>query len=142
MGLAFTLRLFGAPALHEQIDDLVQAKAGDVPFAGATDDASFLRRVTLDLTGNIPAPSDVNAFLEAPSADKRTAHIDKLLSSNAFAVHWADRLTVMLLERQDQGTVTNEQWRHFLESSLREKPLWDLMLAASPGCKVIFSPRH
>jgi len=128
MGLAFTLRLFGAPALHEQIDDLVRAKAGDVPFAGATDDASFLRRVTLDLTGNIPAPSDVNAFLKAPSADKRTAHIDKLLSSNAFAVHWADRLTVMLLERQDQGTVTNEQWRHFLESSLQKKPAWDVMV--------------
>ena len=128
MGAVFTLRLFAAPVLHEQIDELVRAKAGDVPFAETADDASFLRRVTLDLTGNIPAPGKVNTFLEDPSSDKRTDRIDKLISSNDFAVHWADRLTVMLLERQDQGTVPNEQWRHFLESSLREKPLWDLMV--------------
>ena len=128
MGVVFTLRLFAAPALHEQIDELVRAKAGDVLFAGTANDASFLRRVALDLTGNIPAPGEVNAFLEEPSSDKRTDRIDKLISSNEFAVHWADRLTVMLLERQDQGNVTNEQWRNFLESSLREKPSWDLMV--------------
>jgi len=51
-------------------------------------DAEFLRRVTLDLTGEIPSADDVKAFLADTSADKRTKTIDRLLASDAFADRW------------------------------------------------------
>ena len=128
MGFTLAGSLFAENALRQQIDDAVQAKAGDVPFAESANDASFLRRVTIDLTGNIPTPAKVTAFLEDKSKEKRTQLIDSLMGREEFAVHWADRLSVMLLERQDLGKVTNEEWRGFLQDALRGKPHWDAMV--------------
>jgi hypothetical protein len=51
-------------------------------------DTEFLRRVTLDLTGEIPSSDDVKAFLADTSPDKRTKAIDRLLNSDAFVDRW------------------------------------------------------
>ena len=51
-------------------------------------DEEFLRRVTLDLTGRIPGPEDVRAFLADASPGKRDALIDKLLLSAEFTDRW------------------------------------------------------
>jgi hypothetical protein len=55
---------------------------------GRSTDAEFLRRVTLDLTGQIPSASTVQSFVADPSADKRTKMIDQLLASDAFVDRW------------------------------------------------------
>src|ERR1019366_9324298 len=55
---------------------------------GRSTDAEFLRRVTLDLTGQIPSASSVQSFVADPSADKRTKMIDQLLASDAFVDRW------------------------------------------------------
>ena len=60
---------------------------GVVPTTVAGDE-EFLRRVTLDLTGQIPDSSTVQAFLADTSADKRAHKIDQLLASDAFADRW------------------------------------------------------
>jgi hypothetical protein len=120
--------LFAEKPLHRKIDDLVKAKAGEVLFAEPADDASFLRRVSLDLTGNIPTTEQISAFLEGKSSTKRVQLIDESLASDAFAAHWAERLSVMLLERLDLGNVSNEEWDGFLRHVLAEKPLWDVMI--------------
>jgi hypothetical protein len=59
-----------------------------IRWTGPSSDAEFLRRVTLDLTGEIPSSDDVNAFLADTSADKRTKAIDRLLASEAFNDRW------------------------------------------------------
>ena len=128
MSLVWGCLLYGKQGLHKQIDDLVRAKAGDVPFGGISDDAGFLRRVTLDLTGNIPTAGEVTTFLADKSADKRTKLMDRLISGDPFAAHWTERFSVMLLERLDQGKVSKEEWAEFLKQTLREKPLWDVMI--------------
>jgi hypothetical protein len=51
-------------------------------------DAEFLRRVTMDLTGEIPDPTTVKAFLTDTAADKRAKAIDRLLQSPAFVDRW------------------------------------------------------
>ncbi|HEY2746194.1 MAG TPA: DUF1549 and DUF1553 domain-containing protein [Polyangia bacterium] len=53
------------------------------------DDATFLRRVTIDLTGTIPTADAVRAFLAAKRRDKRARAVDELLESPAYARHWA-----------------------------------------------------
>src|SRR5438105_12430997 len=53
---------------------------GVVPTTVAGDE-EFLRRVTLDLTGQIPDSATVQTFLADNGADKRTRKIDQLLAS-------------------------------------------------------------
>lgn len=57
----------------------LQAK-GIAP-ANLSNDAEFLRRVTLDLTGRIPSESDVIAFLADHDPQKRSQIINRLLDS-------------------------------------------------------------
>ncbi|MSV27545.1 MAG: DUF1553 domain-containing protein [Bryobacterales bacterium] len=60
-----------------------------VPHAPISTDQEFFRRVTLDLTGQIPAAADLRAFLGDTSPAKRAKLIDKLIGSPAFVDKWA-----------------------------------------------------
>ena len=55
------------------------------------DDATFLRRVSLDVTGLLPLAPQVREFLADTSADKRTRMIDRLLASEEFARFWGQK---------------------------------------------------
>ncbi|MFM8250294.1 MAG: DUF1549 and DUF1553 domain-containing protein [Planctomycetota bacterium] len=65
--------------------------------AKRADDAEFLRRVSLDLTGIIPRLSEAREFLEDPRADKRTRKIDQLLAAPRHATHQANLWRQILL---------------------------------------------
>ncbi|NIP17643.1 MAG: DUF1549 domain-containing protein, partial [Xanthomonadales bacterium] len=54
--------------------------------------------------------------------------IDELLAGEAFAAHWTDRLSVMLLERRNLGRISVEEWRAYLERTLRGQPRWDALV--------------
>ncbi len=54
----------------------------------AADDETFLRRATLDLTGKLPAPEEVRAFVADADPGKRARLLDRLLTSEAYAVNW------------------------------------------------------
>jgi hypothetical protein len=77
------------PAANFIDSDLFAAmqKDGVVPTRLAGDE-EFLRRVTLDLTGQIPDSAAVQAFLADTSANKRAKVIDQLLASDAFVDRW------------------------------------------------------
>lgn len=51
-------------------------------------DLAFLRRITVDLIGRIPTPAEIDEYLAAPSVDRRTQVIDRLLSDGRFADRW------------------------------------------------------
>src|SRR6266542_4872994 len=77
------------PAANFIDTDLFAAmKTNNVAPTQLAGDEDFLRRVTLDLTGQIPDSSTVQAFLADTSADKRANKIDQLLASDAFADRW------------------------------------------------------
>jgi hypothetical protein len=59
-----------------------------VRWTALSSDEEFLRRVTIDLTGEIPSPEDVTAFLADTTPDKRAKVIDRLLASPAYADRW------------------------------------------------------
>ncbi len=54
----------------------------------AASDEEFLRRVSLDLTGQIPTADKVKSFTADPNADKRDRLIDELLNSDGFVDRW------------------------------------------------------
>jgi hypothetical protein len=60
-----------------------------IPNAPLSSDYEFLRRVTLDLTGRIPAPEDVRAFTADTDPAKRDKLIERLLASEAFVDKWS-----------------------------------------------------
>ena len=80
---------------------------GIVPSAVA-DDATFLRRVTLDIIGTLPSDSEVTEYLTAPRSDKRQALINRLLErpeyASYFALKWAD-----VLQNRGAGYSTSKQ---------------------------------
>jgi hypothetical protein len=116
-----------AEPLHSRIDRLMEsARVGSpVPLAN---DAEFLRRVSLDLTGMPPSVEELRAFLADSAADKRARAIDRLLESPRFARHWATVLDVMLMERRPGKNVNAEEWQNYLLAAAREnRPLNQLV---------------
>ena len=93
-------------AAYNYIDELVYAKLKKLRLSpsGLCDDATFLRRAYLDLTGALPPPEEVKKFLPEPSAGKRDQLIDDLLNRKEFAdlwvLKWAELLQIR--SRQDQ----------------------------------------
>lgn len=85
-----------------------------LPASPLADDATFLRRVTLDLTGRLPTPRGVVAFLSNDSVDKRGAVIDELLRSEEFAEYWTLQLAKLLRIRPQgddaRGASTYHAW--------------------------------
>jgi hypothetical protein len=72
------------------IDTHIAAKmtANDVSPTVLSGDEEFLRRVMLDLTGQIPDSATVTAFTADTAANKREKKIDELIASDAFVDRW------------------------------------------------------
>src|SRR5687768_16551244 len=58
--------------------------------AGRCDDATFLRRVYLDLAGTVPAYEEAKQFLDDADPGKRGKLIDRLLDDPRYALHQAN----------------------------------------------------
>ncbi|MFO0799113.1 MAG: DUF1549 and DUF1553 domain-containing protein [Gemmataceae bacterium] len=83
--------VFRGPAPANAIDELVFARQRELqllPAAVCTDEV-FLRRAYLDVTGTISTPEAAAAFLDSKEPDKRAKLIDRLLTSDDYALFWA-----------------------------------------------------
>jgi hypothetical protein len=80
------------------IDRQVLAKLGrlKLPAAGVADDATFLRRACLDVTGELPPPEEIRKFLADTGADKRARKIDELLQRPGYAALWTMKFCDLL----------------------------------------------
>src|SRR5437899_10459171 len=76
---------------YNYIDRLVDAKLERLKIqpSPVTDDVTFFRRLSLDLTGRLPSPESVRALLDdpTPSRVKRAKTIDKLIASPEHVDH-------------------------------------------------------
>lgn len=109
--------------LHQRIDQHIQKGLKD-PAARA-DDAEFLRRVYLNLTGIIPSVEEARAFLADKAADKRAKLVDKLLVSDAYARHMTNLFDVLLMDRRPDKHVKRPEWRDFLQTSFAKNKPYD-----------------
>jgi len=82
------------------IDELVdrQLVRLNLPASPLCDDASFLRRASLDTIGTLPTLEETNAFLADTSPDKREKLVDALLARKEYVDYWtykwSDVLTI------------------------------------------------
>lgn len=88
------------PERYNPIDQYVAQKWQRMKILPSelANDAEFLRRVTLDLTGLPPTPSAVRAFLADPrdSRLKRAEVIDQLIGSPDYVEHWSNKWADLL----------------------------------------------
>ncbi|HZU34989.1 MAG TPA: DUF1549 and DUF1553 domain-containing protein, partial [Gemmataceae bacterium] len=89
-------------------------------------DAEFIRRVSLDITGTLPTPTQVTAFVQNQDAKKRDKLVDALLDrpeySYFFANKWADILRVKRRGQNNRapGTFAFHEW--IREAVATDKP--------------------
>jgi hypothetical protein len=79
------------PGLEHPIDRLVAAyhERNKVKPPALLDDATFARRVYLDLIGLLPAPEEMDRFLKDRDKDRRRKLVRKLLDDKrAYTDHW------------------------------------------------------
>lgn len=80
-----------ATAVARRIDDLLAQEvfSQDTELAPPASDEVFLRRVWLDLVGDVPTPEDTIAFALDGSSHKRQRVISQLLDAPAYGQNWA-----------------------------------------------------
>ncbi len=150
-GFAFNSNLWEPPlALREvvlpparegrghPIDRLIDQHFADHNLAmpAACDDRSFFRRVSLDLTGLLPAPAEVEAYVADTSPTKRAALIDRLLGDDfdarlRYAEHWLTFFNDLLRnDYNGTGFITGgrKQISSWLHRSLVENKPYDQMV--------------
>ncbi|MGC8881967.1 MAG: DUF1549 domain-containing protein [Bryobacteraceae bacterium] len=113
--------------IDEEIFARLQAEG--VPAAPVASDEEFLRRVTLDLTGRIPSPADVRAFVADPAPDKRDRLIDRLLASNEFIDKWALWLgdlfqNAAIAQNRSQQINGRNAFYKWIRNALKEDKSW------------------
>jgi hypothetical protein len=110
-----------APLIDYHIDAAL-TEAGVIPAVQA-DDATLIRRLTLDLVGRIPTTAEVDAFVNSADRDKRAVLVDRLMASPGFARHQAALFEVLFAT--DNNRRAGTALRDYLTSSLREGKPWD-----------------
>jgi Protein of unknown function (DUF1549)/Protein of unknown function (DUF1553) len=93
------------PESRNFVDELVFANLKEIgiPPSSVCDDATFLRRVSLDIAGRLPTPEEAAAFLQNDDPAKRDQVIDRLLTSPGYADYFANKWTSLLKNRRDEA---------------------------------------
>jgi hypothetical protein len=113
--------------LSARIDQHIQKGLKDAA-APRSDDAEFLRRVYLNLTGVIPSVEETRAFLADKSPDKRVKLVDKLLASDGYPRHMTNLFDVLLMDRRPDKHVKRPEWRDFLQTSFATNKPYDQLV--------------
>lgn len=109
------------------IDRHVFAKLKTIgmPPSAVADDATFLRRVTLDLTGRLPTAAEMKDFLASDRADKRALRVDELLDSAEYAEYFANKWSALLRNQRTQPLYARGSylfWSWIRDSMADNKP--------------------
>ena len=105
------------PPVRNFVDEAVfnKLKVLGIPPSHVCDDATFLRRVSIDITGTLPTDEEVQAFLADTDPEKRDKLIDRLLDSPEYADYFANKWNMVLRNKKRNnedlaGTYAFYQW--------------------------------
>jgi len=91
------------PETRNVVDQHVFAnlKTLGIPPSQLCDDATFLRRVTLDLAGRLPTLEETKAYSNETDPAKADELVDRLLGSSDYAEFFAKKWSTILRNRRD-----------------------------------------
>lgn len=113
---------------NNKIDEynLAKLQSLGIPPSPDAGDSEWLRRIYLDLTGQLPELSTVKAFLNHNSPTKRQNVINKLLASDAFVDYWAYQWSdLLLVSSQKLPTPAVWSFYNFVRDSVARNQPWD-----------------
>ena len=120
---------------NNAVDDAVFAKLQslNIPPSSLSSDAAFLRRASLDVTGALPAPDEVRAFLADTRPDKRARLIDALLASPRYADYWTLQLADLFQNRVERdhdvrGSKGVRAFHAWLRQRVASNQPWDKLV--------------
>ena len=115
------------------------AKLNLTPSALCTD-AEFLRRVSIDMTGTLPTPAEVERFLSDSSTDKRDRKIDELLTRPSYSAWWTNKLcdftgcnpasiSSLLEVAREEGYLKASEWYDWIYERVERNTPYDQIAA-------------
>ncbi|HEX7897978.1 MAG TPA: DUF1553 domain-containing protein [Planctomycetota bacterium] len=117
------------PAAKTPADAPVFAKLKTLglPPSALSDDATFLRRIAIDLTGRLPSADRARAFLADPNPAKRDALVEELLAGEGYADYFANKWSSILRNRRDKETYAsgNFAFHGWIREAMRENMPYD-----------------
>lgn len=122
-------------------DDWAARKVTPAPLA---DDEEFCRRVYLDVLGRIPRVSEVRAFADDRTPDKRAKLVDVLLSKPGYAANTAAHLRAAWLPETitDQfKSFLGQQYEEYLRRKLGANEPLDKIVRQTLTAEVAVGPR-
>ncbi|HRX82306.1 MAG TPA: DUF1549 and DUF1553 domain-containing protein, partial [Pirellulaceae bacterium] len=135
------------PAARNFVDNLVFANLKElgIPPSPVCDDATFLRRVSLDIGGRLPTESEAREFLANSDPDKRDQVITTLLRSPDYADYFANKWTTLLKNRRDDASdiTSNFAFHSWIRDSLLANKPYDQLvreLLAATGTVIANPP--
>ncbi|MCE9603621.1 MAG: DUF1549 and DUF1553 domain-containing protein [Planctomycetia bacterium] len=116
------------PSANNFIDELVNAKLQrlNISAAGNCDDATYLRRITLDLIGTLPTAEEARLFLADTRPDKRARWVEELFERPEFADFWALQWSDLLrVDRETLGHKPAHDYYEWIRSSFADNKPFD-----------------
>jgi mono/diheme cytochrome c family protein len=103
-------------------------KLDGVTPAKVADDATFARRLYLDVVGRIPSTSELEGFVKDRRPDKREQLVETLLASDEYARHMREVFDTVLMNRPQPKFADrreSEKWHAYLDDVFRRNRRWD-----------------
>ncbi|MBL8848526.1 MAG: DUF1553 domain-containing protein [Planctomycetaceae bacterium] len=121
------------PPVKNFVDEAVFHKLTllGIPPSPVCDDATYLRRVHVDITGTTPSEEEVRVFLADADPEKRAKLVDRLLDSPQYADYFANKWNMVLRNKKRNaddlaGTFGFYQW---IWDGLYENKPYDQMVS-------------
>lgn len=121
-------------AVAAEVDRLILTdlrKSGVTPV-DRCNDADFLRRASLDITGQLPSPRDVTIFVLDPATDKREILIEQLLRSPEYGKNWSRywRDVVYMPATENRARIAQTDFETWMADKLNAGVGWDHIVTA------------
>jgi hypothetical protein len=114
------------------IDTLVFAKQRQlgIPPSPLCDDATFIRRVSIDVAGRLPTVSEVEQFIADPDAGKRDRLVDRLVDSPGYADYFSNKWATVLRNKRRNATDVPYTYKFhaWIRRALRENMPYDQLV--------------
>jgi len=126
------------------IDDHVNRTLDQLrlPHSPPADERTLVRRVFLDLTGTLPTPAAVEAYVADRRPERYDHLLDRLLARPEFVAHWAskwgDLLRIESRRLQPQGAAAFHSWvrEQVANNTPLDRMTRELVLALGDGHRV------
>jgi hypothetical protein len=122
-------------ATYNLLDEPVmeKLKSLNIPPSEPCDDATYLRRVMLDLIGTLPTSDEVQGFLNDTSPKKRERLVEVLLERPEFVDFWTLQLSDLLQNRKERdhdvrGAKGVRAFQAWIRQQVAQNRPWDQLV--------------